>query len=796
MTRTERIAGALLVACLFGCDARVGPAALPAPRPTAVEPAAGLATTDTAITVAGEPFPARAVQSVSSGGSEVDARYRAWLDATELPGVVWVDAGTLRARVPAGLPVGRHDLVVEGPSGRGVLASAYEVISGAPAALGASMSVPGSASVGRSFDVVFTVTNLGDTLVTAVTLQVATSGTGAVAHVAAAFTQDVPPGEARTFVSRYRADAPGDVTFSGSAMGSDPRTGSAVSATASGTVVLEGSAELMATLSIPAGPIAIGDFPVTLTLANAGELVALGVATQAPSLAIGCTGAAVLVSGPAVGATLPPGDAATYTWTYRAVASGTLQLQAGVTWTDANGTPRAATAVSNTASVPQRVDVLAADPFADGSPFAHVAGYRGQVYVGPSRNGAGIVRMQLDGTAPESLVLAFAQDRTGNASTNTAPPYTSIGSTGCTPSSATCGPDNEDGRGLLTSVTFGGDEWLLVGGARSGGELDYVYLSRATTSPLAFSYVDLGSLLGAATRGFTAAQVVGDRLYLGFADNGGSRPYGVALLAAPSVLEPNIEAVDRIDAFELGLHTAYDGAYHAFTTISMIDAIAELNGHVYFFNNSGCLGSRTTTPQAGADFFPCSPTPGLDYDVASAVDPPRQYDLEPRDRAWPQVAVWNGRLFAIRNTSTGPQLWGCQPGRRGDPLVCDPSDWHLVAADATYRTRLGKATATAASLLVATPTHLFFGLDDATGGVHLFRTAAADPAAASDFTGRDGCLAGTTGCEGIGGDGFGAPGRLVRIFDAKAIPTSEGHTDVYLTTGDGIGPVHVIRVLP
>ena len=683
MTCTERAAVALAIACLGGCDARVAP---PIPRPTAVEPAAGFAVGETAISIAGESFPARAVQSVSSRGSEVDVRYRAWLDATELLDVVWVDARTLRARVPAGLGLGQHDLAVEGPSGRGVLAAAYEVLSGAPAALGASMSLPASASVGQAFDVAFTVTNLGEAVVAGVSLDVAASGTGAVALVAAAVAEDVPPGEARTFVSRYRAAAPGDVTFAGTALGTDPRTGADVSAAASGSM--------------------------------------------------------------------------------------------------------------NTASVSQRVDVLAVDPFADGSPFAYVAGYHGQLYVGPSRNGTGLVRMQLDGSAPESLALAFARDVTGNLSTNQAPPYASIGHTGCAPSSATnaCGPDNEDGRGLLTSVTFGGDEWLLVGGARSGGELDYVYLSRATTSPLAFSYVDVGSLLGAATRGFTAAQVVGDRLYLGFADNGGSRPYGLALVTAPSA--PGLDAVDKVDAFELGLHSAYDNAYHAFTTISMIDAIAELNGRAYFFDNSGCLGSTTSTPKTSADFFPCSPSPGLDYDLASSVDPPRQYDLEPRDRAWPQVAVWNGRLFAIRNTTGGPQLWCCEPGRRGDPLVCDASDWYLVAGDATYRTRLGKPTATAASLLVATPTHLFVGLDDPTGGVHLFRTAVPDPTAASDFTGRDGCLAGTAGCEGIGGDGFGAPAQLVRIFDAKAIPTPDGRTDVYLTTGDGIGPARVLRVTP
>ncbi len=762
----------------------------------AVDPAAGFATGETAVSIAGEPFPARAVQRVSSRDSAVDVHYRAWLDATELLDVVWVDARTLRARVPAGLALGRHDLAVEGPSGRGALAMAYEVLPGAPAALGASMSLPDGAGVGQTFDVAVTVTNLGEAVVAGAALAIATSGTGGVRLVAGAAAQDVPPGEARTLVSRFQATAPGGITFHGSVVGTDPRTGAAVSTAASGDVALDGRAELVATLSIPAGPIAIGDFPVTLTLVNVGDTTALGVTVQAPTPAAGCTGAAVLVSAPTVGATVSPGVAATYAWTYRAVASGTVRLQAEVSWTDPGGLGRAATALSNTATVSQRVDVLAVDPLADGSPFAYVAGYRGQLYLGPSRNGTGLVRMQLDGSAPESLAVAFAHDGTGNVSTNQAPPYASIGYTGCSPSSSSnaCGPDNEDGRGLLTSVVFRGAEWLLVGGARSGGELDYVYMSRESTSPLAFSYVDVGSLLGSATRGFTAAKVVGDRLYLGFADNGGSRPYGVALVTAPAA--PGLDAVDKVDAFELGLHAAYDGAYHAFTTISMIDAIAELNGRVYFFNNSGCLGSRTSAPQASTDFFPCSPTAGLDYDLASSVDPARQYDLEPSHRAWPQVAVWNGRLFAIRNTRGGPQLWCCEPGRRGDPLVCDASDWYLVAGDATYLTRLGQATATSASLLVATPTHLFVGLDDPTRGVHLFRTAVPDSLVASDFTGRDGCLAGTPACEGIGGDGFGAPAQLVRIFDATAIQTPDGHAAVYLTAGDGVGPARAVRVTP
>jgi hypothetical protein len=789
-----RLVMPLSMLAVLACKARVAP---PAPRPLEVHPSAGFST-GTDVVIAGEGFEIQPVHSLDGAHSAIDARYRAWVGPAELTDVVWIDDRTLRAHVPATLALGRYDVSVEGPSGTGVLPGGFEVIAGAPAVMTAAIPGEGAAAVGDVVDVAITVSNLGEATISAVQAEMAVTGAGALAVVAAPVAQDVPAGASRTFVFRFRATAAGDVTLAASVTGTDPRTGGIVSASASGHLAVQLRAQIAVTVSLPGGPIALGELPVTVTLANVGTATAQAVTVSTPTVTPSSTAAAVPVVAPQIEATLGSGESRAFTWTYRAIASGSLQVETTASWADDLGIVRSAGAISGVVRVLENAEVIAVDPLGDGSPFAFVAGYRGQLVVGPNRTGTAIARTQLDGTGLERLALSFGRDQTGsNVASNTAPPYASIGFTGCTPNSAVdaCGPDDEDGRGLLTSASFAGDEWLVLGGARSGGELDYVYLSRATTSPLAFSYVDVGGLLGAATRGFTAAAVSGDRLYLGFADNGGNRPYGLALLTAPPATTAGLDAVQGTDALELGLHTAYDSAYHAFTTISMIDSIADLNGRVYFFNNSGCLGARTATPASSADFFACSPTAGVDYDLTAAVAPPRQYDLEPRDRAWPQVAVWNGRLFAIRNTTTGPQLWCCDPVRRGDPLACDPSDWYLVAPDVAYRTRLGKATATSATLLVATPTHLLVGFDDPSAGIHVFRTSVATPIFESDFTGRDGCLAGTAGCEGLGGDGLGAPGQLVRIFDAKAIAV-DGRTDVYLTAGDGAGPVEVVRLSP
>lgn len=687
MTRSE---AALVIAALVACGGCATQEAPGAPFPSGVVPAIGFGAVETPVEIAGEGFHVQGVQA-ADGGSHVDARYRAWLGATELVEVTWVDGRTLRARVPSGLALGWHDLVVEGPFGRGALASAYLVVDGLPAVLGASLAMAERVTIGDEVQVTLTVENLGTALVADVRPAVSMAGQGGLDVVSGAdAATDLPAGGKGDFVLRYRAVRTGAVSLSASITGTDPRTGGAVMAEATRTIVVR---------------------------------------------------------------------------------------------------------------PPPSVTVLADDPFADGtSAFAFVAGYRGKVYLGPNRTGTGLVRMDPDGTALESLPLAFSRDGIGNTSSNSAfdsqSLYRSMGFTGCATNSLVnaCGPDNEDGRGFMTSVVFAGDEWLVLGGARQSGDLEYVYMSRSDTAPLAFSYVDLSAALGANTRGFSAAVAAGGRLYLGFPDNGGNRPYGLALLAPPPATGGGLDAVLTGDVLDLNLHDAYDGTYKSFASVTMVDAIAELGGRLYFFNDLGCLASRDLAPATKTDFTACSPADGPAYAQVDSIEPTRQYDLEPWERAWPAAVAWRGRLYAIRNTYTGPQLWRCDPAAGTDPAGCDRADWTLLAADASLRTRFGADDAIA-TLLLATQTDLWIGFDGPQSGIRLFRSSAEVPAAASDFTGKDGCAAGAPGCEGVGGNGFGAPAALTRIFDAKAVDWSGG-TDLILSAGNGTEPVRIVRVAP
>ena len=80
----------------------------------------------------------------------------------------------------------------------------------------------------------------------------------------------------------------------------------------------------------------------------------------------------------------------------------------------------------------------------------------------------------------------------------------------------------------------------------------------------------------------------------------------------------------------------------------------------------------------------------------------------------------------------------------------------------------------AATVLAASARYLYLGFNRP-GGARVFRTSNPNPSSLSDFTGQGGCVAGSTGCQGLGGDGFG-DSRNARFFDARVITDTQGST--------------------
>lgn len=450
------------------------------------------------------------------------------------------------------------------------------------------------------------------------------------------------------------------------------------------------------------------------------------------------------------------------------------------------------------------VELLSVDPFGNGTRFLQVNGWRGALLVGPDDAARSLAILEPAGGVPVVRGLALPRDteNAGSTSRNTwagAPPYPSLGSAACViDSTSACGPDNENARGLFTTATVGGAEWAVAGPVRESGDAHYVYLAAAAddASPLPFRYVDLTTAMGVEADGLTALVSAGHRLYAGF---GGTTPQLVVLRATPP--PKGLDASGQ-DAEELGLDlmpgvgrhgTPPNGAPNV-----VVDALAEFGGLLYVANNGGLVRATVADPKyyQEGEWVACSPSAAA-WGAKQSVTTLSTGSLEPRTRAVPALVAWGGRLHAIRNTSSGPQLWVCAPATSPGPAQCDPGDWSLAAPNLSGDPQLSQmndAGNVRATLLAATAAWLYVGFDNAATGVQIYRTTTATPVNAADFRGEGGCVAGTTGCRGMGGNGLGNPARNTRIQDARAL-APPGAAGLYFTTGNGSDPARLYRIL-
>ncbi|MDP3154575.1 MAG: hypothetical protein Q8N23_17990 [Archangium sp.] len=444
---------------------------------------------------------------------------------------------------------------------------------------------------------------------------------------------------------------------------------------------------------------------------------------------------------------------------------------------------------------------LFADPFGDGTTATFVVGYRSKVYVGPNKTGAGAIRFDPDGTSPESISFAFQRDSIGNSSANTSSsPYPSIGATGCTANSAGCGPDNENGRALFFAAEVADAGWLGVAGAKTGQNFSYVYLTPDSDAVLDFRYVDVSSSVGGGTCILSSATTLAGRLYLGLGgSSGGRRPGLLALSAAPPSpgLDPTSAQLVDLDADKMPGIANGGGAGNDI----MVDAMGVLNDRLYLGAYGGWVRSTVATPRSFAlnasDWAACTPTDAA-YAAKTSTTTTKRADLEPADRAIPAFATYAGRLYVARNTTLGPQLWGCDPATSGSATDCDPGDWTLVAPNTvgdTQLTQFNDVGNTRITLLQATASHLFVGFNNTVRGVVTFRSVSLSPQTRADFTGRGDCAATQypLSCDGYGTSGLGVGAS--RVYSSVVLPFA-GSDFLYVAAGNGTTAAKIIRVDP
>jgi len=797
-TRSASLLLLALGACLRGLpDA--------GPRPEAVEPAFGDVTGPTPVRIRGQ-FPLKASQSLAgAGGDAVDASYQAWVGGVALGSVQWLDERTLSAVVPAGLPGGPQALLIEDPRGRrGGLDGAF--FAGVPTVVLRQEVALSRATFteGQAGTLTVTVHGDGNALARGVLPALSLGGAGTIALNAAPPAADVPAGDSRSFTFGFTAVASGTVTLDVASSAPAPAGGSSSAPGWSGALEVQTAPSLTAELAIPPA-FAPGDFNVTLTVVNAGQATAAGVQPGALGLVAGSTAPAAEATPFGAALDVPGGEARSFTAVWTASGPGSLRLAADAAGRDANTDAPAAVplATSNQAMVgtPAAVELLAVDPLGDGSPFAFVNGWQGELLVGPNRTGRFAVQV---GTASSAVSFELPKDTSipGTTSRNSwagAPPFPSLGAGGCPFAGLdACGPDAEDARGVFSVERVGGQAWVVAGQGRRLGDVRYAYLAPESGSPLSFRYADLSRVLPSAAVGVTAVGTLQDVVYLGLS---GTAPHLVALRQLP--LAPGMDVNPGSSGDDLGLDgmpgLGGSGTPANGTFLKLVDAIGGFGGLLYVANNGGLMRSTVAQPRSYGshpeDWAPCTPSHAA-HAARTSITSLAGANLEPRQRAVPTLAAWRGRLFAIRNAD-GPQLWMCEPAASGDPAACDPDDWTLAAPNASGDaglTQLGDTGSTRATLLVATGGWLYLGLEGSPSGVRLFRTSAAVPAAEGDFLGQGGCAAGSAGCQGLGGDGLGDPARNTRFLDARALAPAGG-PGLYLTSGNGTDPVRVHRLL-
>jgi hypothetical protein len=306
-----------------------------------VEPACGDSSTQTPIVVRGS-LPVMPTVSVSDPGEdELDTAYRAWIGDIALLSVVWRDAGTLTATVPASTPVGDYSLTLESPWGdRATAASVFEVrqggCAGTPGALAVAASVaPNAVTVGQQVTVTAQVQNTGQRALLDVEAAVSTTPSGVVLTGSTGSPRDLAGGQSATFTWTYttaETTPEGGATFGISAAGLDD-DGAPVAAPSATTNLLyvNPPANVTATMQAP-GTANVGQrFTVRVTATNTGgapALVAAVMATSAPGV--------TWLSPVRQEIRIPRETARTFDWTFTVDATRDASFSVEVTATDEN----------------------------------------------------------------------------------------------------------------------------------------------------------------------------------------------------------------------------------------------------------------------------------------------------------------------------------------------------------------------------------------------------------------------------------------------------------------------------
>lgn len=390
--------------------------------------------------------------------------------------------------------------------------------------------------------------------------------------------------------------------------------------------------------------------------------------------------------------------------------------------------------------------------------------YRGMIYVGPSPDGSYLVRFNPAGTGMETVGLTV---HGASSTTSTMNP----------------GPDGETGIDTFTSGSINGTEYLFIGPAKSGGDLNYLYYTSDSSASLNLQYIDMTAELTGGTCGVETMAVFRNRLYAGCTDD--DVTYRPRLLkiedvpTIPSLSNLRASTMPRIGSLGSPANTA---------TIVGIDFLREYNGLLFLANggttSTGHDGGIISTSNSDGhgdnprryDNFngdwdtTLTPAGTAAWDKGFSIELSAMNGVTPSGRAFPAADVFNGLLYLARNTTAGPQIW-----------AYNGASFTLVADNGSHLSNMGVGANSRITLLAVNGDRLYVGYDNPADGVMMYRTlpGVSAPSAQTDF-------------EQVSSGGLGYPASIQKIFHAVSV--SDGSDDyLWVLCGTAGGNMYVFR---
>ncbi|WP_002747739.1 Ig-like domain-containing protein [Leptospira mayottensis] len=502
---------------------------------------------------------------------------------------------------------------------------------------------------------------------------------------------------------------------------------------------------------------------------------------------------------------------------------------------------------------------IAVDPFGDTSSFGYITNYNNKIYIGPNGGGNQAVRFNFDGTAPESVSFSFPGGFNNTANSRDGgipvPRHVTIGHTTCTTNNADqatgCGPDNEDGRGVFTAGTLGGIPHLLIAGARSLTNFNFIYYTSDTDAGLDFKSIDTGGITGGQAMGASALSILNDRIYGGFAKKSAAASFNapdfgkISFNTADGVPEGGHCTVGSPCAASTNTNGAYfsiswmphfgggtaagDNNSPNWARLVGVDSIFPFNGRIYAANggnnavghNGTIIRSNNGNPKACAganncaDWTEIGPRTNAKWHNGTSyfsLELTKTYDLIPADRAFAQFAEFNGNLYVTRtlcNTAEAAlgfkasvaNIAGCTNGtfnnRKLQLWKCDPTNGGADALNSTTceadEWSVVGDNGTGLTNFGNTNNHSMTML--VTNGSHLYM-GFDNTAGVQIWRTKAGVTnpgANTSDWEQIGGSGLGDAANNTQIFSGTSANTTNGTKYIYVSAGKGGIPMRIFR---